>query len=159
MNTHGSAQGAGLLGRTEDEGSARRMQVLLSGLESDAHSWNLIYIERLLAELGHEVVNLGPCVDSELLVDECLGRRPELVVLGTVNGHGLVDGRRAIQALRAEDELRDVPVVIGGRLTISGVVEPAKRDALLGAGFTAVLEEDIGAFRSFVTQLAAGAPS
>ncbi|MFC7615767.1 cobalamin B12-binding domain-containing protein [Actinokineospora soli] len=86
----------------------------MAGTASDAHTWNLVFLELYCGERGHDVVNLGPCVPPELLVDECLRVRPRLVVISTVNGHGLVDGQRAVEALRARPELADTPIVIGG---------------------------------------------
>ncbi len=75
---------------------------------------NLVYLQLVLEEIGHTVANLGPCPPDELVVDNCLELRPELVVVSSVNGHGFTDGLRLIRALRAVPELAGTPVVIGG---------------------------------------------
>src|SRR6476661_5697161 len=87
---------------------------------SDSHTWNLIYLQLVLEEIGFDVTNLGACVPDDLLVGECRWIRPELIVVSSVNGHGLVDGRRLIGRLRAAPELAATPVVIGGKLGITG---------------------------------------
>lgn len=129
--------------------------VVVSGLASDAHTWNLVYLQLLIEELGHEVVNLGPCVPDALLMDACSRHRPELVVLSSVNGHGYQDGMRVIAALRARPELADTTVVIGGKLGIAGA-DPRHAEHLLAAGFDAVYQdtiEDVAAFRALLSGL------
>ena len=100
--------------------SRRSLTVVLSSLSSDAHTWNLVFLQLLLEEMGHRVVNLGACVPDEFLVAECLRHRPDALVISTVNGHGHIDGLRAIGRLRAEESLADMPVIIGGKLTVDG---------------------------------------
>jgi hypothetical protein len=58
--------------------NTRSSSVLLTGTASDAHTWNLVFLQKYIAEAGHEVVNLGPCVPESLLVDTCLRLRPDL---------------------------------------------------------------------------------
>lgn len=134
-----------------------RLRTVVSSVKSDSHTWNLIYLELLLRELGHEVVNLGPCVPEQTLADECAGLRPDLVVLSTVNGHGLRDGLSAAATLRADRRLPDVSLVIGGRLTVSGSIGADAIAALRHAGFDAVFADgDIDAFKAFAATLPAG---
>lgn len=132
------------------------LRTVVSSVKSDSHTWNLIYIELVLRELGHEVVNLGPCVPEHLLVQECASLQPDLVVLSTVNGHGLRDGYDAAGALRADPCLATVPLAIGGRLTVSDTVDADAVAGLRDAGFDAVFADgDIDAFRVFVGTVAA----
>jgi len=130
---------------------------LVTSVASDSHNWNLVYLELLLAEMGHQVVNLGPCVPDDLLAAECRRLGPDLAVVSTVNGHGYLDGMRLIRRLRAQPELAALPVVIGGKLGIAGPSGWQHCARLVSAGFDAVFEDgtDIGQFRAFVTQLAA----
>jgi methylmalonyl-CoA mutase cobalamin-binding subunit len=115
--------------------------VLLSSVSSDSHTWNLVFLQLLLEESGHDVVNLGACVPDELLLTECLEHRPDAVVISTVNGHGHVDGRRLIGRLRADERLSGLPVVIGGKLGVSGVQDAGFADDLVAAGFDAVFPD------------------
>lgn len=127
--------------------------MVLSGVASDAHTWNLVFLQLLLEELGHRVVNLGPCVPESLLVEQCARRRPDLVVLSSVNGHGFQDGLRAIAALRARPELADTPTVIGGKLSTTGVADGTLSRRLMVAGFDAVFEDghtEFGDFRGYL---------
>lgn len=118
--------------------------VVVTSVASDSHTWNLVYIQLALEELGHKVINLGACVPHDLLVSECVRVRPDLVVVSTVNGHGFHDGMRLIGQLRAHEELATTPVVIGGKLGIAGPAGRAGRDQLRAAGFDAVFEEGAG---------------
>lgn len=135
------------------------MNVLVTSTASDAHTWNLVYLQLLIEELGHRVVNLGGCVPDDLLVAACVHHRPDLIVIGTVNGHGRIDGMHTITRLRGDPRLADIPVVIGGKLGINGECSPAQREKLVAAGFDAVFEESdgLGSFTSLVRSLSAGA--
>ncbi|MFF5970824.1 cobalamin B12-binding domain-containing protein [Streptomyces sp. NPDC012769] len=146
MDQHGKAEPAGL-------------EVVVSTMASDSHTWNLVFLQLLLEELGHRVTNLGACVPDGLLVAECRRIEPDLIVLSSVNGHGFHDGLRVIDALRACPELTRTTTVIGGKLGISGSGAPARQRALMAAGFDGVFEEGrpVREFPSFVGSLAAGA--
>ncbi|MEV6626572.1 cobalamin-dependent protein [Amycolatopsis sp. NPDC051106] len=135
------------------------LEVVITTIASDSHTWNLIFLELLVREWGHRVVNLGPCVPDALLREECLRRRPDLVVVSTVNGHGADEGGRLARTLRAAPGLGTVPLVIGGKLG-TGQEDPAgSAGSLLDAGFTAVFGHDaagLAAFRRFVDRIGAG---
>jgi methylaspartate mutase sigma subunit len=133
------------------------LSVLVTSVSSDSHTWNLVYLQLALEELGHRVDNLGACVPDELVVTACLRSRYDLVVVSTVNGHGALDGARLIRCIRQCPALTNLPVVIGGKLGITG---PGSRttEELRAAGFDQVFEEGAGmaALQSFVEQLTAG---
>ncbi|MFI5611162.1 cobalamin B12-binding domain-containing protein [Amycolatopsis sp. NPDC051903] len=135
-----------------------RRTVIVSSMASDSHTWNLVYLELLVGELGYDVVNLGACVPDELLESECLSRRPAMLVLSSVNGHGYQDGLRVIQRLRAFPELRALPVVIGGKLGVDGALTAAETAQLVLAGFDAVFDDQqsSASFRRFAATLSAG---
>ncbi|HEX3649313.1 MAG TPA: cobalamin-dependent protein [Pseudonocardiaceae bacterium] len=128
--------------------------VVVSSVRSDSHTWNLVYLQLALEELGHRVANLGACVPDELLLAECRQRRPDLVVLSTVNGLGFQDGRRVIRLLRSVPELVATPIVIGGKLGIAGA-DPVRSATLVDAGFDAVFEDDVDIteFDAYVTRV------
>ncbi|NWF27433.1 cobalamin B12-binding domain-containing protein [Streptomyces sp. PKU-EA00015] len=121
---------------------ARR--VVVSSVSSDSHTWNLVFLQLLVEETGAEVANLGACVPDDLLLAECRRLRPDLVVISSVNGHGYLDGRRLITRLRAEADLADLPVVIGGKLGTQGPGDAALGTGLLAAGFDAVFDDSGG---------------
>ncbi|WP_420706613.1 cobalamin B12-binding domain-containing protein [Streptomyces sp. NRRL F-5727] len=133
------------------------LHVIVSSVASDAHTWNLVFLQLLLEELGHRVANLGACVPDELLVRECRRQRPDLVVISSVNGHGANDGRRVVRELRGHPETAAIPVVIGGKLGIGGAGS-TEHASLLEAGFDAVFEDGAGlaSFGSFLRSLPAG---
>ncbi|MER6570189.1 cobalamin-dependent protein [Streptomyces sp. NPDC001093] len=133
-----------------------RGTVVISSLASDSHTWNLVFLQLLIEECGYEVVNLGPCVPDELLVAECSARRPEMIVISSVNGHGHQDGMRVIERLRDCDPLAATPIVIGGKLGTDGGEGQDRTGELIAAGFDAVFEdgkEPIAAFRTFLDAL------
>jgi methylaspartate mutase sigma subunit len=117
----------------------------------------LVFLQLVLEELGHRVLNLGACVPDDLVVGECLRSRPDFVVVSSVNGHGYLDGMRLIRRIRACPKLASTTVVIGGKLGIAGPGGQVSRDELRSAGFDAVFEEGTGMieFRSFAGQLTA----
>ncbi|GAA4238655.1 cobalamin B12-binding domain-containing protein [Actinomadura meridiana] len=124
-----------------DDLTGAKAAVLLSGVSSDSHTWNLVYLELLLRERGHRVRNLGPCVPDDLLVRTCLRDRPDLLVISSVNGHGASDGERMMRTLRAEPALTTLPAVIGGKLGTRGHIgAAARRHGLTAAGFDEVFE-------------------
>jgi methylmalonyl-CoA mutase cobalamin-binding subunit len=127
--------------------------VVLGTVASDAHTWNLVYLQLLLEESGHRVVNLGACVPEELFAQACRRHRPDLVVVSTVNGHGYTEGRRLAGVLRAESAVADVPVVIGGKLVVDARLTAAQVDALLAAGFSAVFDDRTDRFLDYVRRL------
>lgn len=120
------------------------LDIVLTSVASDSHTWNLVFLEMLFTELGHRVTNLGPCVTPELLVQSCRAVNPDLVVMSSVNGHGQRDGRRAVEALRRTPELAGVPAIIGGKLGIAGLSDRDHVRELLDAGFDAVFEDADG---------------
>jgi methylaspartate mutase sigma subunit len=137
--------------------AAGRLAVL-TGVSSDAHTWNLVYLHLLLEELGWEVVNLGATTPDDAVVEACLKHRPDLLVVSSVNGHGHIDGVRMIAALRGRDELTGVPAVIGGKLGVAGEVSGDRVAALLTAGFDAVFQDgaDVDSFTRYVAVLDGG---
>ncbi|MTE22400.1 methylaspartate mutase [Streptomyces sp. TRM43335] len=148
-----------------DSGSMERrggLTVTVTTVASDAHTWNLVFLRLLLEESGHRVTVLGPCVPDDLLLDECRARRPDLIVISSVNGHGCQEGVRVITALRACPELRGTAVVIGGKLGITGAGDAADRArTLLARGFDGVFEGPgaLNVFRAFVDALATASGS
>ncbi|MEV7770281.1 cobalamin-dependent protein [Kitasatospora sp. NPDC086791] len=139
---HGNAEHGGL-------------DVVVTTTASDSHTWNLVFLQLLLEEMGHRVTNLGACVPDALLLAECRRIVPDLIVISSVNGHGHQEGLRVIPALRACPELRRTPTVIGGKLGIAGADDPDRERTLLAAGFDAVFEEGsaVAPFRAFVDGL------
>jgi len=134
--------------------------IVVSGLASDSHTWNLVFLQLLIEELGHRVVNLGPCVPDEVLVGECRRLAPAMIVISSVNGHGYQDGVRVAGKLRACPALSATPLVIGGKLGISGRGSSRRAGALVAAGFDAVFDDGAAAvldFRAFVRTLPAAA--
>ncbi|MFJ8209512.1 cobalamin B12-binding domain-containing protein [Streptomyces sp. NPDC096033] len=131
-------------------------RILVSSVSSDSHTWNLVFLQLLLEEMGHEVFNAGACVPDELVVSECRRLRPDALVVSTVNGHGALDGRRLIARLRQEPDLRDLQVVIGGKLGVRGAEAGTHAPALMAAGFDAVFEDAAGTeeFRRYLGEAA-----
>ncbi|GGQ57835.1 cobalamin B12-binding domain-containing protein [Streptomyces althioticus] len=128
--------------------------VLVTGTSSDAHTWNLVYLQLLLEEWGHDVTNLGPCVPDGLVLRSAVELRPDLIVVSSVNGHGHQDGLRLIRALRPRPELVGTTMVIGGKLGTDGLRNVGQVRRLLAAGYDRVFDDgDVTAFRDLVSRL------
>ncbi|MCB5165113.1 cobalamin-dependent protein [Streptomyces bambusae] len=121
---------------------------IVSSVSSDAHMWNLVFLQLLLEENGGEVTNLGACVPDQVIIDECREVRPDVLVLSTVNGHGHLDGLRLIRKIRSEPDLQDLRVVIGGKLGVRGAENVEFIEKLAEGGFDGVFESE-GALSSF----------
>ena len=134
-----------------------RGTVVLSSVSSDSHTWNLVYLQLLLEELGWHVVNLGACTPDTLVIDACLRHRPDLLVISSVNGHGRIDGARLAAAVREQPELHSVPAIIGGKLGVAGQLAPGLVHELLEAGFNAVFQDgaDMHLFTGYVAAIGA----
>jgi methylaspartate mutase sigma subunit len=136
----------------------RSLSVVVSSVSSDSHTWNLVYLQLAIEELGHRVTNLGACVPDELLIDECVRTEPDLVVISSVNGHGFIDGMRLIGRFRRQPELTAVPIVIGGMLGIAGPGGRRSQELLRSAGYDGVFDDGprMVAFRTFLERLSSG---
>ncbi|MEU2119866.1 cobalamin-dependent protein [Streptomyces sp. NPDC016459] len=143
---------------TSAQATTTGQRVLVSSVSSDSHTWNLVFLQLLLEDLGHQVTNIGSCVPDELLIAECRRVKPDMVVLSSVNGHGALDGSRLIRRLREQPDLSDLKVVIGGKLGIRGAEGESHSQALMAAGFDAVFEDAAG-ITPFRRYLAAAAPA
>jgi methylaspartate mutase sigma subunit len=127
---------------------------VVSSTASDAHTWNLVYLQLLLEDLGYTVTNLGACTPGEVLVAECLRIHPDLVVLSSVNGHGFTDGLLVAPMLRACPELAHTPLVIGGKLGVDGTCRADRETSLVEAGFDRVFgDDDIPEFLVYLDDL------
>ncbi|MEV0695760.1 cobalamin-dependent protein [Streptomyces sp. NPDC050388] len=128
--------------------------VLVTGTSSDAHTWNLVYLQLLLEEWGHDVTNLGPCTPDDLVLRSAVELRPDLIVVSSVNGHGHQDGLRLVRALRTRPELAGTTMVIGGKLGTDGLRNVGQVRRLLAAGYDRVFDDgDVTAFRDMVSRL------
>ncbi len=122
--------------------AARPPRAVLGSIPSDSHTWNLLFLRLLMEEQGWDVTNLGACLPVTTLVSEAVQVRPDLIVISTVNGHGLHEGPGLAAAVRATPELDGVPLVVGGKLDTAGATDPAAFGTLRAAGFDAVLVGD-----------------
>ncbi|MET9372788.1 cobalamin-dependent protein [Streptomyces sp. NPDC002992] len=135
-------------------------RILLSTVSSDSHTWNLVFLQLLLEELGHEVINLGPCVPDALLIETAAAEQPDAIVISSVNGHGHLDGARLIRAVRADPRTRTIRALIGGKLGVQGGDDTSYVRELAEAGFDAVCVDGAPetALRSFLAAPPAAAP-
>lgn len=129
--------------------------IVVSGTSSDSHTWNLLFMQLFLEDLGNRVVNLGACVPDDLLTGECCRHKPDLIVLSTVNGHGFTDGARVIRQLRRRPELARTAIVIGGKLSTGSQDDTGAIRNLLAAGFDAVFDrpDTMDSFEVFLGSL------
>jgi methylaspartate mutase sigma subunit len=124
--------------------SPRPRRFVVTSLSSDAHMWNLVFLQLFLEELGGEVINLGACTPDELIIAECRKAKPDVLVVSTVNGHGHIDGNRLIRKVRQDTELAGMYAVIGGKLGVGGDSNTQFSAELISAGFDATFEATAG---------------
>ena len=132
---------------------------VLATVSSDSHGWNLAYLGLVLGEAGYAVDSLGPCSAVADVLDAVRARRPRLVVLSTVNGHGAIEAPAYARALRALPDGGRLVLVLGGNLSPGGALSADRRAALESAGFDAVFtdaEPDaVERFRALIAALPA----
>jgi methylaspartate mutase sigma subunit len=132
-------------------------RVVLGSTPSDAHTWNLVYLQLVLEEYGLLVENLGACLPVDTLLEACLRNLPDLIVLSTISGHGADEAVPLIEAIRAHDELSHTTVVIGGMLTTDGSQDSGIAVELLRRGFDGVYtgEDAVTDLRVLLTAIGA----
>lgn len=129
---------------------------LLTTLPSDAHGWNLVFLEMLLQEQGFNVTQLGICTPVAEVLRACDHGTIDLVVVSTVNGHGHLEAAELAATLRARHDPKGLPMVIGGKLGILGD-NSAYRAPLLAAGYNCVYDEHgLDDFLCFLVELRTG---
>ncbi len=131
------------------------MKVLLATTPSDAHTWNLVYMQLLLEEQGHQVINLGACVPIELLQESVCRNQPDLIVISSINGHGNIEGVDIAKAIRSNEVFCNTGLVIGGKLETQGNDCSSYSEKLIHAGFDDVFsgENAINNFLLFMQKL------
>lgn len=117
-------------------------RVVVTSIPSDSHMWNLVFLQLLLEEHGCVVTNLGHCAPIQLVVETCRDERPDVLIVSTVNGHGHIEGREILEAVRDHAELSQMTAVIGGKLGTLGPGNARFAGPLLEAGYDAVFDED-----------------
>ncbi|WP_018802287.1 cobalamin B12-binding domain-containing protein [Salinispora arenicola] len=123
------------------EGVRGQAKSLVTTMRSDAHTWNLVVLQLYLQQWGHDVLNLGPCVPEDLLLQQSEWFEPDLIVVSTVNGHGTHDARSLVRRLRGSERLAATRIVLGGKLGVAGDRCDAELRSLRDAGYDAVFPE------------------
>jgi methylaspartate mutase sigma subunit len=128
------------------------MRILLSSIPSDSHTWNLVFMQLYIEEMGHQVFNLGACVPTDFLVKEAHRYQPDMIVVSSINGHANIEGVEMAQVIRSYDLLRNIPLVIGGKLGTKGTDNEIYVNKLIAAGFDGVFteSEDLDSLANFM---------
>ncbi|MBF6651102.1 MULTISPECIES: cobalamin B12-binding domain-containing protein [unclassified Methylobacter] len=133
---------------------AQHFKCLLTTIESDSHTWNLVYLQRFIQEHGGLAKILGCCVSPRETVDAIKSFRPDLVVVSSVNGHGFHQGRELItKAVQSLGTYRPI-FVVGGKLTTAEEDNKWISDDLQKAGYDKVFvgQSAIEDFTSFLQE-------
>lgn len=115
-------------------------KVVIATIPSDSHMWNLVYLEMLLTEAGHQVINLGPCTPPHMIVDAVCTEKADAVVISSVNGHAHLEAPEIARQIRKDDDCANITLIVGGKLGINGHANIQHAGILLSAGFNAVFE-------------------
>ncbi|POA19204.1 methylaspartate mutase [Pseudomonas sp. FW300-N1A1] len=117
---------------------------LLSTVPSDSHSWNLVFMEFLLNDLGYKVENLGPNTPMDDVIARLNRNGCAIAVISTVNGHGYIEGAELAQRIRNETNHIE-GLYIGGKIcTENDALTIARHsDTLRAAGFDEVFDDSV----------------
>lgn len=133
-----------------------KQTALLTTVPSDSHSWNLVFMEFLLNDLGYKVENLGPNTPMDEVVSRLNRNGSAIVVVSTVNGHGYLEGAELARRIRAETGHLD-GLYIGGKICTENDPQTIARhsETLKTAGFDEVFDDSVAnsfdAFQELVT--------
>ncbi|MFJ4713611.1 cobalamin B12-binding domain-containing protein [Streptomyces sp. NPDC088785] len=116
--------------------------IIIGTVASDSHMWNLVYLDLALRELGCTTQVLPVCTQAAHYLDAARAQAPDLVLVSTVNGHGVSDAVRLADRLRTAPELASVPFAVGGKLTTSGRLPDDDQARLDDAGYAFVEQAD-----------------
>ncbi|MCZ6925492.1 MAG: cobalamin-dependent protein [Rickettsia endosymbiont of Ixodes persulcatus] len=119
-----------------------KRKILISSISSDSHTWNLVYMQLLVEEMGHEAINIGNCVQIDHLIKQAHYHKPDILVISTVNGHGHIEGVEIVNEIKKYDMLKHMEIVIGGKLGTLGNENQSYVQKLLDAGFDKVFWGD-----------------
>lgn len=111
---------------------------LVATTPDDSHIWNLVGVQLKLEERGFIVENLGACTPTELLAQTVRDRRPMLVVISTINGHGALSMGAVMRTLESYQARRLATIVVGGLLTTDPALATAAEADLLALGCAGV---------------------
>src|SRR5260370_32047988 len=131
------------------------MTAIIATVRSDAHTWNLVYLQLLLQQNDFTTHIVGPCSEPRAVVRACRQKTPTVLVMSTVNGHGYIDAPAFMRTLSLHIPDRTFPVVVGGMLGINEADERRKKQTLLACGFDAVFTgaTSIAEFLEFIGRL------
>lgn len=131
-----------------------RQKVILSSISSDSHIWNLIYLQLVLESLNFDVINMGPSVNVADLTIACHRHQPSYLVVSSVNGHGYLKGIEIIRTVKTMNLLKNMKVVIGGKLGVNGIITQTQINHLYDEGYDEVFVKDsaIEDFKNYMLQ-------
>jgi methylaspartate mutase sigma subunit len=113
------------------------LAILASTLD-DSHQWNLHGVEIELKERNIDVINLGPLTPCKMIAETVRDRRPDLLVVSTVNGHGVHSMMEVLRTLEEYQLKRSTRIVIGGLLTTDPEETKTAISTLISAGCSGV---------------------
>ncbi len=133
----------------------KKQLALLTTIPSDCHSWNLIYMEMILQEMGYKVINLGVCVPYNVMEVACENMRPSIMVVSTVNGHGFIEGEKIIKKIRKNKKTKEIKVVIGGKINTGSINNNGDKSRLIAMGYDGVFvgDQSIAEFKEYVEKV------
>jgi methylaspartate mutase sigma subunit len=111
---------------------------ILASTPDDSHQWNLHGVEMELKERNIDVINLGPLTSCKVIAETVRDRRPDLLVVSTVNGHGVHSMMEVLRALEEYQVKRSIRIVIGGLLTTDPEDAKTAKSTLMSAGCSGV---------------------
>lgn len=112
------------------------MHILLTTIESDSHTWNLVVLQLLLQEQGHKVTNLGACVSPLEVIKQSNKLDISVIFVSTLNGHGSSEGITLAKQIKKQKKLKNIPLVIGGLLTTTNNISLQQIKELEDAGYS-----------------------
>ena len=92
---------------------------LVLGTPSDAHTWNLFYLDLILKESGFNSEVLGGCVNLRDVTKKVGTSYWDIILVSSLNGHFYLESQSVLKSIKKGLGARNPIIVAGGNVDTS----------------------------------------
>lgn len=89
---------------------------LVLGPPSDAHTWNLFYLDLILKESGFSSEVLGGCVNLKDITKKVSTSHWDIIVVSSLNGHFYLESQSVLKSIKKGLGASNPIIVAGGNI-------------------------------------------
>ncbi len=130
------------------------LKALILGTPSDAHTWNLFYLELILKESGFQTAVHGCCISYPEISKAVNLDHWDLIVVGSLNGHFYYESKQTFQAIISGITGKRPPIVAGGKIDVYDRDIEFLERAIMRQGYDNVFfgSDSVDRFKEYCTQ-------